>query len=230
MRPRTQDRVPPLARLQLWAQRGFDPHVVIALQGESVLRLLSGFLTIYLAFYIESTQHGLTGVLDLSFVVGAAGVGNFIGTAIGTRLKMAKPEVVVVLATCIAAGTCLLVALLFGIVLAALAVLVGAVANALSKIALDALIQRDVVETLRSSAFARSETFLQLAWVLGAALGVALPSTGRAAGEVALLIGGVLTAVVGAVVVLRNRAMTRATAAHTGDRRSGSAGTVVRTD
>ncbi len=54
---------------------------------------------------------------------------------------------------------------------------VSAVTNALSKIALDALIQRDVVETLRSSAFARSETFLQLAWVLGAGVGVLLPST-----------------------------------------------------
>ena len=50
---RTQ--VPPLAR---HPQRGpgaaSTPHVVIALQGESALRLLSGLLTIYLAFYVES--------------------------------------------------------------------------------------------------------------------------------------------------------------------------------
>ena len=61
--------------------------------------------------------------------------------------------------------------------------LVSAVTNSLSKIALDALIQRDVVETLRSSAFARSETFLQLSWVLGAAVGVLLPVTITVAGS-----------------------------------------------
>ena len=61
---------------------------------------------------------------------------------------------------------------------------VSAVANALSKIALDSLIQRDVVETLRSSAFARSETFLQLAWVVGAAIGVVLPSSAADGGAI----------------------------------------------
>ena len=36
--------------------------------------------------------------------------------------------------------------------------------------ALDAIIQREVPESLRASAFARSETWLQLAWVVGGAL------------------------------------------------------------
>ena len=51
-----------------------------------------------------------------------------------------------------------------------------AVANSLSKLSLDAIIQRDVAESLRSSAFGRSETFLQLAWVLGAAIALLLPA------------------------------------------------------
>ena len=33
-------------------------------------------------------------------------------------------------------------------------------------------------ESLRASAFARSETILQLAWVVGGAFGIALPPTG----------------------------------------------------
>ena len=33
-------------------------------------------------------------------------------------------------------------------------------------------------DSLRASAFARSETLLQLAWVVGGALGIALPPTG----------------------------------------------------
>jgi hypothetical protein len=211
MRPRKQDRVPPIGRLQTWAKRGFDPHLVVALQGESVLRLLSGLLTIYLAFYIESTQHGFKAALELAFVIGAAGAGNFAGTAIGTRLKMTRPEAVIVVSALVAGAICLLVAVTFDPAFAAIGMFAAAIANALSKIALDALIQRDVVETLRSSAFGRSETFLQLAWVLGAALGVALPS-GHGDGPIGFVVGGGITLAVAVIVFLRNRATTRSQA------------------
>ena len=69
---------------------------------------------------------------------------------------------------------------------------VCSVANALGKIALDSLIQNDVAETLRSSAFARSETFLQLAWVVGAAIAVAVPSTSTTDGSIGLGIDAVV--------------------------------------
>ncbi len=226
MRPRKQDRVPPLSRLQSWARNGFDPHIVIALQAESVLRLLSGLLTIYLAFYVESTQHGLKGVLELALVIGAAGLGNFVGTAIGTRLKMTKPENTIIVTTCIAGAVCLLVAASFGIAFAAAGMLISAIANALSKIGLDALIQRDVVETLRSSAFARSETFLQLAWVIGATIAVVLPSNSPGDGAVGFLVAGIITSAVGVVVVLRSRAINRA-ATPAWQHREGSVETMV---
>jgi MFS family permease len=227
VRPRKQDRVPPVGRLHSWAKKGFDPHLVIALQAESVLRLLSGLLTIYLAFYVESTQHGLKAALELGLVIGAAGVGNFAGTAIGTRLKMAKPEMVIVISTCIAGAVCLLVALTFSPGFAAAGMLVAAVANALSKIALDALIQRDVIETLRSSAFARSETFLQLAWVIGAAIGVGLPSTTTRDGAIGFLVAGVITTAVGVVVLLRSRATNRTAATREWPDRPGQPGSVM---
>jgi predicted MFS family arabinose efflux permease len=181
------------------------------LQGESALRLLSGLLTIYLAFLIETTQHGLPGVLELGGVVGAAGVGNFAGTAIGTRLKMARPELVIVSSTAAAAVACVLVAVLFDISVAILGMLVASVANALSKIALDALIQRDVVETLRSTAFGKSETFLQLAWVLGAAIGVVLPSN-KGDGYWGFVVAAIIVGTVAVIVVLRHRATSRHTA------------------
>jgi MFS family permease len=223
IRPRTQDRVPPMSRLKSWARKGFDPHLVIALQGESVLRMLSGLLTIYLAFYVESTSHGLTGALELAGVVGAAGVGNFAGTAIGTRLPMGKPEGVIAVSTCVAGGICVLVAITFSPAFAAVGMLIGAIANALSKIALDALIQHDVVETLRSSAFARSETFLQLAWVVGAAIAVGLPS-GKGDGPIGFLVAGVVTSAVGVIIALRIRATGRADAMRDWRDRPGQAG------
>ncbi|MDQ1665723.1 MAG: hypothetical protein QOH75_1754, partial [Actinomycetota bacterium] len=49
-------------------------------------------------------------------------------------------------------------------------------------------------EAVRTSAFARSETVLQLAWVVGGAIGIALPLNGRlglgiaAVGLVAMLV------------------------------------------
>jgi MFS family permease len=208
-RPRTQERVPPMHRIQSWARRGFAPNLVIAMQGESVLRLLSGLLTIYLAFFVESTQHGLDAAFELALVVGAAGAGNFAGTAIGTRLKMTRPETVITVSVCLAGVVCLLVAVAFTPTLAAVGMFVASVANALSKIALDALIQRDVIETLRSSAFGRSETFLQLAWVIGAAVGVGLPSTSDSDAAVAFVVAGVVTCAVGVLVLLRGRATGR---------------------
>jgi Major Facilitator Superfamily len=220
VRPQSQERVPTMNRIHAWARKGFDPHLVVALQGESVLRLLSGLLTIYLAFYVESTQHGLKAALELALVVGAAGVGNFVGTAIGTRVKMAKPETVISLAVCIAGAVCLIVALSFNPMFAAVGMLVSAIANALSKIALDALIQRDVIETLRSSAFARSETFLQLAWVVGATIAVALPSKDTGDGTVGFIVAGVITGAVGVIVLLRSRATTRGAAAGEGPERA----------
>ena len=45
----------------------------------------------------------------------------------------------------------------------------------MGKLSLDALIQRDVPERHRTSAFARSETLLQLSWVIGGFIGIAIP-------------------------------------------------------
>jgi hypothetical protein len=56
----------------------------------------------------------------------------------------------------------------------------------MGKLSLDAVIQRDVPESTRNSAFARSETALQLSWVLGGAIGL-LPMAGRLGFSVAAI-------------------------------------------
>jgi MFS family permease len=208
-RARGTKRVPFFVRLRAWARRGFEPHVVLALQGESALRLLSGLLTIYLAFYVEGTAHGLEAALQLALVVGAAGLGNFTGTAIGTKITMNRPEAVIVVSVAITAGVCILVALVFGILFGVIAMYLASVGNALCKIALDSLIQRDVAESLRSSAFGRSETFLQLSWVVGAAIGVVLPSSSTDDGSIGFWVAGVLMAAAAIVVALRQRVISR---------------------
>jgi MFS family permease len=208
-RPARQAKVPPLTRLLEWARRGYAPHLVVALQGESALRLLSGLLAIYLAFYVESTSHGFAAAAALGGVVGAAGVGNFVGTALGSRLRTVRPQLLVVICVCTAAGASLLAGILFSILIATVAMLIASMTSSLGKIALDSIIQNDVPELLRSSAFARSETFLQLAWVIGAAFGVAIPSNGPGDGMIALVVATVLVGGTAILVLLRNRAVNR---------------------
>jgi hypothetical protein len=202
-----------LARLLGWARRGYPDGIVTALQGQSALRLLNGLLTIYLAFYIESTAHGWAAAAELGAIVAAAGGGNALGTAIGTKVRLARPDLVIIAGTIAAAATCLLVALAFDIGFAVAGMLIAAVCNSLCKIALDSMIQRDVAERLRSSAFGRSETFLQLAWVIGAALGVALPSDRHVGGALGFWVAFAVLGSVAAIVTLRHRALSRSAAA-----------------
>jgi predicted MFS family arabinose efflux permease len=141
----------------------------------------------------------------------AAGLGNFVGTAAGTRMTLARPELIILIGAATAAAVCLLTAVLFSTWFALLAMLLSAIANSLAKISLDSVIQRDVTETMRSSAFGRSETFLQLAWVLGAAIGVALPADN---GAVGFWVAGGVVCVVTTVVALHGRAASRTVADH----------------
>jgi hypothetical protein len=69
----------------------------------------------------------------------------------------------------------LVAALFYGVLTLGLLGLTAGLAQSLAKLALDSTIQRDVPERVQSSAFARSDTTLQLAWVIGGFIGIALP-------------------------------------------------------
>jgi hypothetical protein len=75
-------------------------------------------------------------------------------------------------------GAAITAALFFGAALVACLAATAGFCQALAKLSLDALIQRDVPELVRTSAFARSETMLQMAWVLGGAIGIVMPLNG----------------------------------------------------
>ncbi|MCW2492085.1 MAG: transporter [Frankiales bacterium] len=195
-------RFNPAQRLLGWASRGFSQTVVLAMQGECTLRWLSGFITLFLAFYIESTSHGWQAVASLGAMGGAMGVGNFLGTGIGTRLKLARPDLIILTCNAVAGVACLVTALFFSLPLAIVAALFSAISNALAKLSLDALIQRDVAESLRSSAFGRSETFLQLSWVLGATIAILLPAKN---GQLGFIVAAVFTVTVAVCTALRER-------------------------
>lgn len=159
--------------------RSVGGSVLHGLQANAAHRALSGFLIFFLAFLLRNEPlSGQSAAVSLGIVGVAAGVGNACGTAVGSLLRARGPEVIVATVLGIALGAAVLAALFFSTVFVAVLGAVAGFTQALSKLSLDAMIQRDVPEEVRTSAFARSETVLQMAWVVGGGIGIALPLNG----------------------------------------------------
>jgi hypothetical protein len=160
--------------------RTVGPSVVLALGAEGTLRGLFGFLTFFLAFLVrEHPIGGLAPTLSLGLVAAALGLGNTLGTVLGAWMRTRAPETLVTLMLAVALGSALAATIAYGAVTVVVLAFVAGLTQCLGKVALDALIQRDVPETVRTSAFARSETLMQLTWVLGGGLGIVLPLVGQ---------------------------------------------------
>ncbi|WP_415938104.1 MFS transporter [Streptomyces sp. 039-1] len=180
--------------------------VTHALAANASLRCLSGFLIFFLAFLLrEHPLSGKSAAVSLGLVAVSAGVGNALGTAVGAWLKQRAPELIVVTVVAFVLGAAITAAVFFSTALVACLAAVAGFAQALAKLSLDAMIQRDVPELVRNSAFARSETLLQMAWVLGGAIGIAMPLNGSLGLSVAAAIValGWLTTVRGLLSVAR---------------------------
>lgn len=184
--------------------RSVGPSVLHGLQANASHRALSGFLIFFLAFLLrEHPLAGQSAAVSLGIVGVAAGTGNACGTAVGSWLKARGPEVIVATVLGLALGVAVLAAVFFSTLMVAALGAVAGFTQALSKLSLDAMIQRDVPEEVRTSAFARSETLLQMAWVVGGAIGIALPLNGVlgmsvAAGILALGAGASVRGLLGA--------------------------------
>src|SRR5205085_4864449 len=118
--------------------------------------------------------------VSLGLVAVSAGAGNALGTAVGAWLRQRQPELIIVTVLPLVLGAAITAAVFFGAFLVACLAAFAGFSMALAKLSLDALIQRDVPETVRPSAFARSETMLQMSWVLGGAIGIVMPLNGAA--------------------------------------------------
>jgi MFS family permease len=174
------------------------PAVVAGLRANVALRAFIGFLTVYLAFLLrQDPLGGLSASAGIGLVVAAAALGNGLGTVVGSWLRVRRPETLVLVVVGIAAAASLSGVLLYGLVTVLVVAAAAGLGQSLGKLALDALLQRDTPEAVRTSAFARSETALQLAWVVGGLVGIALPLNGMLGFGVAgagLLVTFVLTA------------------------------------
>jgi MFS family permease len=159
--------------------RTVGPSVFNGLEANAAHRALSGFLIFFLAFLLrEHPLSGQSAAVSLGIVGVAAGTGNALGTAVGAWLRSRGPELIITTMLALAFTAAVFAALFFGGLMIAVLGAVAGLSQALSKLSLDAVIQRDVPEQVRTSAFARSETVLQMAWVVGGAIGISLPLNG----------------------------------------------------
>lgn len=155
------------------ARQPLGRNVITALWGNCTVKVMVGFLFLYPAFVAKA--HDATGweqLRILGLIGAAAAVGNFIGNFTAARLELGHPAQLVVRCAIAVTGMALATAVTGNLLVAAAATLVTSGASAIAKASLDASLQDDLPEESRASAFGRSESLLQLAWVAGGATGV----------------------------------------------------------
>jgi hypothetical protein len=163
------------------------------------MRLLVGFLVLHLAFALRREEFGSLG---LGLLVGAAAMGSLVGSLLAPAIKRKLREEGIIALALIAAGVvAVIVGRNFSVASASVLVAVFGIASGAAKVAFDSIVQRETPPGARGWAFARFESILQLAWVLGALipLGPAIPSgTG-------VVVVGVVANLVALVFVLGRR-------------------------
>ncbi|QDP98094.1 MFS transporter [Microlunatus elymi] len=171
-RRRRDDKLSQLRRF-----RSMTARLQRALLATIGARLMSGFLTFFLAFLFREHPIGdLPTILALGIVVAASGIGSAIGTVIGNVIKDRwRPETVAWLALLLDAGMAITTTLLYSAATVIAMGFVTGLASRLAKLCYDALVQSDVDESVRTSVFGRSEAVFQVFWVAGGFLGIGLP-------------------------------------------------------
>lgn len=156
-----------------------QPDAVVAemLRSAAALRWLGGFLLFYGAFVVqEHSIGGMPKAVSLSALAIGLGAGNFTGTVIGARIATFNATRLAVLLLLITAATTAFTALDFGLLSVFAVAVISAATAGITKLGLDATIQQRVDDSVRTSTFARSETTMQLAWVVGGGVGILLPT------------------------------------------------------
>jgi hypothetical protein len=157
--------------------RLFDTPVWAAVTATGALRALYGFLTLFFAFRTREDNFGLPDTAALGVILGGLAAGSFASTIVGTRIKLNHPLALQSVSLAVVTLACVGAAVGYSLPAAVLLTFVAALATGLAKLGVDAVIQERLPDETRASAFAHSETLLQLAFVLGGAIGI-LPLAG----------------------------------------------------
>ena len=168
----------PSGRKRFKTLQSVGPVVGEAKRGNATLRALSGYMIFFLAFLLRTDQfHGVSKNVALGAMVGAAAAGGLVAMGIGSILRSRAPQLIMFGMLALATVITALCAWFFGLYATLIVAFVAACGTALAKLALDSIVQQEIGEEIRSSAFAASETLHQLSWVAGGLLGLAVSYT-----------------------------------------------------
>jgi hypothetical protein len=144
-----------------------QPSILLAGSAMAVMRGAVGFLAFFAAFSLKSDLFALGVAATMAII------GGFVGNLVGPPLRRAlREEQMMALSLLVTASVVLVGTLLSGDLAFAVSSLAVAVGAASSRLAFDSLLQRDGPDAARGRAFARFETRFQVAWVIGALIGI----------------------------------------------------------
>jgi hypothetical protein len=211
------------------------PVVGEAMRANAAMRVFYGFLLFFLAFFLRSNTcksnfaaaaHGahhaaaacerfghVSDTVALGGLAVAVAVGGMLGTGIGSALRSRGPQVMIFTVFALATAIGIACAILFGLPSVLVLALAAAISQTLVKVGLDSILQREIPEDTRRSAFAFSETVNQLALVGGGLIGLLFSLTGSGFAGLAFAAAGLAVALVWLLVRRRRRIVrTRPTA------------------
>ncbi|MBO3748931.1 MFS transporter [Streptosporangiaceae bacterium NEAU-GS5] len=187
------------------------PVVGESMRANIAIRLQGGFLVFFLLFLVQDDHlPGLDPKAALALLAVAAGGGGLLGAAGASWARSHSPQLIVLGMLAVTMITTIVSAFFFNVWTAVGVSLTGAFAQSLGKLALDAIVQREIGEEIRSSTFGVVESVLQLAWVFGGLIGVLMSLFAR--GPLGLAVAGVGLAVSLVWLLVRRRVRVRSRA------------------
>ena len=146
--------------------------VRLAVVAMAVLRGGVGFLTFLLAFALKRDGEP---AWFYGLVIVLSSLGGLVGAIAAPRMRtMLREEAVLVVSLAVPAAAAVMGARSQGRVAALVVAFALGLGASAGRAGFDSLVQRDAPDTLWGRSFARYEAYFQLAWVLGAAIPVAV--------------------------------------------------------
>jgi hypothetical protein len=176
------------------------------MRANAAIRVFYGFMLFFLVFILRSEHFGhISDTIALGGLAIAVAAGGMLGTGIGSALRSRAPQVMMFTVLGLATAASTACAVLFSLWSVLAVALAAAIAQTLVKVALDSILQRQIPEETRSSAFAFSETLHQLALVGGGLLGLLLSLTGSGFAGLTVAAAGLLVALIWLLIGRRRR-------------------------
>jgi hypothetical protein len=177
-----------------------------AMRANAAVRAFYGFLLLFLTFILRSERFGhVSDKVALGGLAVAIAAGGMLGTGIGSALRSRWPQAMIFTVLGLVTVASIACAIFFGLPSVLIIVLAAAISQTLVKVGLDSILQREIPEERRSSAFAFSETVHQLALVAGGLMGLLFSLTGSGFAGLTIAAAGLALALAWLLVTRRRR-------------------------